>query len=200
MIWGRREFLAQFKPQGLGWDLSTVLCTGLSTKKGAIQQWWLVIQCALGCERWVNSSSALPSACILSRRASGWPGGRKLLLGRSSSRTRLMVLGWLLSQVIFLVRKSWAKHFADRLWFSAKSLLLMPLWMNSGTQAFKLRSFSLQLKLAQESRGLYRKVTTVCPHLRERCWTAWACSLRLKQLWTVSLEKLLSSSHREIKA
>lgn len=115
MIWGRREFLAQFKPQGLGWDLSAVLCTELSTKKSVTQQWWLVIQCALGCERRVYSSSALPSACVLSRRASGWPGGRKLLLGRSSSRTRLMVLGWLLSQVIFLVRKSWAKHFADRL-------------------------------------------------------------------------------------
>lgn len=133
MIWGRREFLAQIEPQGLGWVLSTVLCTELSTKKRVTQQPWLVIHYVLGSERGVNSNSALPSACILFRRASGWPGGRKLLLGRSSSRRRLIVLGWPLCQGIFYLRLPGC--LADRLYgflLNHSSSLLM----NSGTQGF----------------------------------------------------------------
>lgn len=143
MIWGWREFLAQFKPQGLGWDLSTVLCTELSTKKRVTWKQWLVIHYVLGCEWGVNSSSALPSAWILVRTASGWPGGRKLLLGSAGSRSRLMVLGWPLCQGIFFCNFYFLWEVVEQktlcwqvLWFSAKSLLLMPLWMNSGAQGF----------------------------------------------------------------
>lgn len=129
MIWDRREFLAQFKPQGLGWDLSTVLHTELSTKKRVTWEQRLVIQYVLGCEQGFNSSSALPSAWTLFRRASGWPEGRKLLLGRSSSS---QAGSWYWAG-------PYAKGFStvisipcstpclQALWFSAKSLLLMPL-------------------------------------------------------------------------
>lgn len=131
MIWGRREFLAQIEPQGLGWDLSTVLCTELPTKKRVTQ--WLVIHYVLGSERGVNSTSALPSAFTRFRRAGGWPGGTKLLLGRSSSRRRPLVLGWPLCQGIFYLLLPGC--LADRLY----GFLLnhfSSLWMNSETQAF----------------------------------------------------------------
>lgn len=50
---------------------------------------------ALGCERGVNCSSALPSACVLFRRASGWPGGSaagKVKLQKQAHGTGLTLL------------------------------------------------------------------------------------------------------------